>query len=91
MTSNTALGADILLTSNIMNNHLRVALISPPDREFLAAEIMLGDEQLAELNQEEGCLSLEIYPRRDGQPWRVSYEAMLEALMKAKERLVGER
>jgi len=74
-----------------MNNHFRVAIISPPDREFLAAEIMLGDEQLAELNQEEGILSLEIYARRDGQPWQVNYEAVLEALMKAKERLVGER
>ena len=73
-----------------MNNHLRVAIISPPDREFPAAEIMLGDEQLAELNQEEGILSLEIYHRRDGQPWRVSYDAVLEALMNAKERLVGE-
>ena len=73
-----------------MNNHFRVALISPPDREFLTAEIMLDDEQLAELNQEEDSLTLEIYPRRDGQPWRVSYEAVLKALMKAKERLVGE-
>ncbi len=71
-----------------MNDNLTVSVISPEDREFLAAEIMVGDEQWAELNQEEGVLSLEIYPRRDGQPWRLNYDVALDALMKAKQRLV---
>jgi hypothetical protein len=69
--------------------NLTVSIISPPDRELLAAEITVGNEQWAELNQEGGVLSLEIYPRQDGQPWRIGYDAALEALMKAKERLVG--
>jgi len=70
-----------------MYEQLEVAIISPPDRDLLAAEIMLGDEQFAELNQEGGTLSLEIYPRKDGQPWRISYDAVSSALNKAKERL----
>jgi hypothetical protein len=73
-----------------MNNQFRVAIISPSDREFLTAEIMLDEDQLAELDQEDGFLSLSIYPRRDGQPWRVRYQDVLEALIRAKERLVSE-
>ena len=73
-----------------MNDELKVSIISPPDRESLAAEIILNDEQWAELNQEEGTLTLEIYPRRDGQPWQLNFESVMTALKKAKERLLGE-
>ncbi|HEX8248147.1 MAG TPA: hypothetical protein VF599_08255 [Pyrinomonadaceae bacterium] len=73
-----------------MNNEIKVSICSPPDRKFLVAEIMLGNEQVAELNQEQNTLRLEIYPRRDGQPWLVSYEALLKALIKAKEHLSNE-
>ena len=31
---------------------IRVDLASPPDRERLVAQIMIGDEQWAEINQE---------------------------------------
>lgn len=50
-----------------MDNELRVAIISPPDRNFLTAEIVLDNQQVAELNQEEEFLSLEIYPRKNGE------------------------
>lgn len=73
-----------------MNDELRVSICSPPDRKFLVAEIMLDNEQVAELNQEQNALLLEIYPRRDGQPWIVSYEVLLKALTKAKKRLSEE-
>ena len=73
-----------------MKDDLKVSIISPPDREYLAVEIIFNDEQWAELNQEGGTLSLEIYPRRDGQPWQLSYESVMAALKKAKERLPGE-
>jgi hypothetical protein len=72
------------------SEQLRVFLASPPDREHLVAMIDMGAEQWAELNQEDGLLTLEIYPRRDGQPWVISYEAAMSALRKAKERLVGD-
>ena len=73
-----------------MNDDLRISVISPPDREFLAVEIMIGAEQWAELNQEAGVLSFEFYPRRDGRPWRISYEDAVRALLEARNRLVGE-
>jgi hypothetical protein len=72
-----------------MDDNIRVSIISPPDRELLAAEIMIGTEQWAELNQEGGTLSFEFYARRDGQPWRIGYEAAIGALLRAKERLAG--
>ncbi len=70
-----------------MNNGFQVAIISPPDREHVTAEIMFDNEQWAELNHEGNELSLEIYPRQDGQPWRFSYSAAVEALAEAKQRL----
>ena len=69
---------------------IRVNLISPPDREKLAAEIMCDDEQWAEVHQEKKELSLEVYPRQDGQPWRLSYDEALAALQAAKRRLNGD-
>jgi hypothetical protein len=72
-----------------MNDDLRISISSPLDREFLVAEIFINNEQWVELNQEEGVLLLEIYPRRDKQPWRIRYATAIEALTQAKERLVG--
>lgn len=73
-----------------MASELKVAIVSPPDRNFLTAEIMLGNEQVAELNQEQEFLSLEIYPRRDGEPWKLTYETFLKSLNEAKARLTEE-
>jgi hypothetical protein len=73
-----------------MNDELKVSITSPPDCECLAAEIMLDNEQWAELNQGRSYLSLLIYPRRDGQPWLIGYQAAVEALEKSKARLVGD-
>ena len=73
----------------VVNDGFKVAIISPPDRKHLTAEIMFGGEQWAELNHEGVDLLLEVYPKQDGQPWRFNYYAAVEALAKAKERLVG--
>lgn len=67
----------------------RITIASPPDCEKLVAEIFFGDEQWAELNQEDGSLTLEIYPRRDGKPWILSYNEVVQAATEAKNRLVG--
>jgi hypothetical protein len=68
----------------------RICISSPPDREKLVAEIFFDNEQWAELNQEEGSLTLEIYPRHDGNFWQLSFEQVLEAMNEAKRKLVGE-
>jgi hypothetical protein len=48
----------------------------------------MGDVQWADLNQEAGELSLQIYPRRDGQPWIFNWEEALTILQRAKQRLL---
>jgi len=52
-----------------MNSAMRICISSPPDRAKLAAEILVDDEQRAELNQEGGGLTLEIYPKHVGGTW----------------------
>jgi hypothetical protein len=70
-----------------------VYISSPPDREKLVAEILFGDreyqEQWAELNQEDGTLRIEFYPKLDGQFWEFSFDEVMEALNGAKKRLAG--
>ena len=71
-------------------DQFRIRISSPPDREKLVAELLVGNDQWAELNQETDELLLEVYPRQDGLPWSLDFEATLEALNAAKKRLVGE-
>ena len=68
----------------------RIELISPPDREQLTASVLVDQEQLAEINQEQERPTLELYPRRDGQPWALDYEEAIAALVEAKRRLLGD-
>jgi hypothetical protein len=72
-----------------MNHNIRITIASPPDREKLVAEIFFGNEQWAELNQEEDDLRLEIYPKQDGRPWLISLQDAVRALDEAKDRLTG--
>jgi hypothetical protein len=72
-----------------MNLNFRVCISSPPDREHLVAEIFLGDDQWAEINQENGCLEVEIYPKPNGQPWSLGLEDMLSITETAKEKLLA--
>ena len=73
-----------------MSEKMRVCISSPPDRERLVAEILLGDEQWAELNQEGNKLSLEIYPKRSGEYWLLDFEDVVDILVEPKRRLVEE-
>ncbi len=72
-----------------MTDGIQTELTSPPDREKLVVQLMSGCEQFAELNQERDLLEVEIYPRRDGQPWVFIYSDLIEALERAKEKLTG--
>ncbi len=69
---------------------MEVDIASPPDRKKLVAEIFYDHEQWAEIHQEAGNLTLEIYPRRDGKPWEFSFEEALAALRHAQSRLIGD-
>jgi hypothetical protein len=72
-----------------MNTQWRICISSPPDREELVAEIFFDDQQWAELNQEDTALELEVYPRADGQTWKIPYHQVILALEEAKKKLVG--
>ena len=72
-----------------MGSEFHIDICSPPDREKLVAHVMYGDEQVAEINQESDDLRVELYARRSGDPWTFSYEEFLNAMRRAKERLVG--
>ena len=67
----------------------RVSITSPPDREELIAEIIIDDEQWAEINQEREQLSVEFYPRRDGKPWEFPLDEARALLDQAETRLVS--
>lgn len=54
--------------------------------EELVVELWLDREEMAYLD-EGGTLTL--WPRTDGQPWKVNHTDFLEALVRAKERLAG--
>jgi hypothetical protein len=72
-----------------MSSRISVDIASPPDREKLVAQISYDREQWAEVNQESGSLTLELYPRQDGKPWEFSFDEALTALRHAQERLIG--
>lgn len=65
-------------------------IASPSDREKLVAEIFYEHEQWAEIHQELGELTLELYPRRDGKPWSFSLHNAVSALQIAGKRLLGD-
>ena len=67
----------------------RVCVSSPPDRAKLVAEIFFRDEQWAELNQEQGTLVLEFYPRKNGKFWHLTFDEVVESLNEARRRLIG--
>ena len=63
-----------------------IEIASPPDRENLVAEIWLDDQMIAELNQENGDLELEIFTYEKGK-LKLNYNNFVEALKTAKEKL----
>ena len=69
-------------------SEVRICISSPPNREKLVAEIFFGNEEWAELNQDTGVLIVGFYPRRDGSFWSLTFDEALQALTKAKERLL---
>ena len=67
-----------------METDFRMVIASPPDRERLVAEIWVGNEHLAEINQESEACIVELYPRRSGEPWQLAHDNLLMALTAAR-------
>ncbi|WP_277633340.1 hypothetical protein [Avrilella dinanensis] len=68
---------------------LTIEIASAPDRENLVAEIWQEDEMIAEINQESENLELEIFADKNGK-LKLKYDDFVDALKKAKEKLVDE-
>ncbi len=71
-----------------MDDKMTINIASPPDRENIVVEFIFDDEQWAELNQENGVLTLEIYPRRNGETWRFNLLEVQNLLEKGRKILV---
>jgi hypothetical protein len=72
-----------------MLSPIRLELASPPDRKRLVLQVMIGDEQWAEINQDGKRLVLEIYPRQDGGPWVMDFDEAVNTLADAKNKLLN--
>ena len=59
-----------------------------PDREELVAELWMDRECWGEISKEKGEVVLELYPRRDGEPWRFPPEAVERLINIARRDLV---
>ena len=68
--------------------NLTIEIASPPDRENLVAEIWLGGQMIAEINQENSSLELEIFTD-EKRKLKLNYDDFVETLKKAKEKLEG--
>jgi len=69
------------------SNGIKISISSPPDRNFLVAEIFIGNEQIAEISREGEKEEIEIYPRKIGAFWKVDYEDLINAFQEAKQKL----
>lgn len=58
---------------------ISIALISPPHREQLVAELSVDNEQVAEIYKDSGTYLTEMYERRDGIPWELPAYDLLAA------------
>ncbi|WP_375560737.1 hypothetical protein ACE193_24085 [Bernardetia sp. OM2101] len=66
---------------------LKIEIASPPDREELVAEIWQDNQMIAEVNQENNELVIQIYFENNF--IEVNYNSFLLALLAAKDKLQG--
>lgn len=67
-----------------------ILIASPSDREELVAELWFDNEMWGEINQEDGKVTLELYPKPDGEPWRFPPEVAEEQIRLARHSLLGD-
>lgn len=67
----------------------RITISCPPDRNDLVADVIYDHYQWAEINQEEGNLVVQFYSYPEIKNWEFKLDDALEALNKAKEKLLS--
>ncbi len=70
-----------------MSPRWRITITSPPDRELLVADIIVDGVQMAEINEENGPLAIEVYPHPETGAWLLPFDELCEALNEARRRL----
>lgn len=68
---------------------IEIQIASPPDRENVVAELWIGDEQIAEVSNEDGTVRVEFYARPAPEQIQLSLDELVEALGRAKRNLVS--
>jgi hypothetical protein len=66
-----------------------VVIASSPDRDDLVAELWQENEMLAEVASASGRMTVELFPRRDGQAWNLDLDELERALKAARLRPPG--
>lgn len=66
----------------------RITIASLPDREQLVAEILYDGVQWAEISQETDDLMIQFYSHPRKKYWEFSLEEAMEALERAKKRML---
>lgn len=61
-------------------SQIEVGLSSPPDRETLVADLLVGHEQLAEIRLDGERFLVELYAKRGGLAWQVEAAQLIAAL-----------
>ena len=67
-----------------MSGAIELLVASPPERDFLSCELLVGDEVFAEVCIEKSGLTVELRPKHDGAAWQLPYDDLLKALTEAK-------
>lgn len=68
-----------------------VIIASPPDRDFLVAEIWFENDHFAELNIERGEVRVELYPHPTRELWDLPLAVLKQALKQAESALVQDQ
>ena len=71
-----------------MNNTLSIEIASVPDRMGLVAELWRGNDQVAELSEDEGTLTLQVYKPPAGEFWQFDYENLIQCLADMRSQLL---
>ena len=77
----------MIFSDRYAEGKMHISISSPPDREKIVAEIFFGHEQWAEINTENGTLTIELYPQPTGEPWSFPFDHAIAAMHEVRRRL----
>jgi len=69
-----------------MNDKISINTASLSDRDALVVEIRIGNQQFAEISEENGHVKIEIYSDITGNPWCMPYQLFNETIETGKKR-----